>query len=474
MSGRTEGGRWRLSSCMPTALKRYVGHLGRVTGSGSGLDMAQVGPDNYVLNAAMAASGLSALQIDVMQVGTLPRLASGKVDFSALREQFDQPSGAKVNARDNDIAAAFRRAFYPRQVAAQDSFETLGGDLLVYVQLSIALERALGHLPPGWEKMPVASLEKARRIDSRRRMIGSDLLLRAGAILTVVIHHATLWPIPGGAAVLMMLVGFGLARFQSKALFAGDRSRLLFGLTPEPRGLCADRDRLLSCARRGAVALGVSGRQSGLHRAGADAALPLLVRGGLCAIAAAGDGAVCPAGSARCCEGAALCLGAWFPRWDGLAEGRHAIRLEHRAAADFYAAGCALSGGARLVRAFRRHARQAAWCFSAASAAMLPFMAYWGGNWTGSWVKFSMVLGSVAILLYAPRIAVPAWTARLVLPVAAASYHIYLFHRILPEILPAAAGCGGVAAAGRHCRGGQRHCRRVGGACACRAGWSPG
>ena len=51
----------------------------------------------------------------------------------------------------------------------------------------------------------------------------------------------------------------------------------------------------------------------------------------------------------------------------------------------------------------------------AASATILPFMAYWGGNWTGSWVKFSMVLVSVVTLLYLPRVAVPAWLARLVL-----------------------------------------------------------
>ena len=66
---------------------------------------------------------------------------------------------------------------------------------------------------------------------------------------------------------------------------------------------------------------------------------------------------------------------------------------------------------------------------------VLPYMAYWGGNWTGSWVKYLLVAASVALLIFRPRVEVPALAARLVLPVAASSYHIYLFHRLLPELL---------------------------------------
>jgi len=432
MSGRTEGGRWRLSSAMPTALKRYAGHPPRVTGSGSGTDITQSSVD-HVLKATMAATGLSSLQIAVMQVGALPRLASGKVDFSTLRALFDQPDRGRTAAPDHDIAGAFRRAFYPRQVSAQDSFETLGGDSLVYVQLSLSLERALGHLPQGWEKMPVSALEKARRVDGTRRMIGSDLLLRAGAILTIVIHHATLWPIPGGAATLMMLVGFGLARFQSRALFSGDRSRLLFGLmqnlavyAPIVLGFCLARGEVLWPSVFLVGNLGFAGPDKMLPYlywfVEAYAQLLLLVMALFAMSQVRMAVKAKPFASGLGFLGATAILKVATPFvWNIGAPQIFTLPDVLYLAVLGWCAHFADARGRRLV-------------LMAACAVMLPFMAYWGGNWTGSWVKFSMVFASVGILLYAPRIVVPAWAARLVLPVAAASYHIYLFHRILPEI----------------------------------------
>ena len=61
--------------------------------------------------------------------------------------------------------------------------------------------------------------------------------------------------------------------------------------------------------------------------------------------------------------------------------------------------------------------------------------AYTGGNWRGSWILYMLQFGVVAVLLGLPSV----WLPRLVLPavmlISAASYHIYLFHRIVPEFL---------------------------------------
>ncbi|MER9278455.1 hypothetical protein [Mesorhizobium sp. M0522] len=46
-----------------------------------------------------------------------------------------------------------------------------------------------------------------------------------------------------------------------------------------------------------------------------------------------------------------------------------------------------------------------------------------------------LVLGAVFVLLFIPRITLPGWAAHLILPVSAASYHIYLFHRVIPDWL---------------------------------------
>jgi len=85
--------------------------------------------------------------------------------------------------------------------------------------------------------------------------------------------------------------------------------------------------------------------------------------------------------------------------------------------------------------------------FFAFTAVLCLVLAWWGGNWTGSWVKFMLVLGAVSVLLFIPRMTLPGWAARLILPVSAASYHIYLFHRIIPDWLGLGTQPAGVATA---------------------------
>lgn len=113
-----------------------------------------------------------------------------------------------------------------------DSFAELGGDSLRYLELTVGLERLLDRVPDGWEKMCVGVLASLSHSTSPQRTIASDILLKSIAILLVVLHHATPWPIPGGAGTMLVLCGYGLARFQSSALFAGDLRRFL-----QPLGL---------------------------------------------------------------------------------------------------------------------------------------------------------------------------------------------------------------------------------------------
>src|SRR3546814_5734416 len=71
----------------------------------------------------------------------------------------------------------------------------------------------------------------------------------------------------------------------------------------------------------------------------------------------------------------------------------------------------------------------------AAGAIVFPLMAYLGGIWVGSWFKYLLQLLCLAALLFAPRVRLPKAIVNLVLPIAAASYHIYLFHRFAPELV---------------------------------------
>jgi hypothetical protein len=107
---------------------------------------------------------------------------------------------------------------------------------LRYLELTVGLEGLLGRVPDGWEKMCVGVLASLSHSTSPQRTIASDILLKSIATLLVVLHHATPWPIPGGAGTMLVLYGYGLARFQSSALFAGDLRRFLqpFGLVLWP------------------------------------------------------------------------------------------------------------------------------------------------------------------------------------------------------------------------------------------------
>lgn len=71
----------------------------------------------------------------------------------------------------------------------------------------------------------------------------------------------------------------------------------------------------------------------------------------------------------------------------------------------------------------------------ALGAIVFPLMAYFGGNWTGAWVKYLLQLQVLSLLLFMPRIQLPKPVLRSVLPISAASFHIYLFHRFVPELL---------------------------------------
>lgn len=386
--------------------------------------------DAEVLKAMMAASGLPRSHLEVGRARALPRLSSGKIDYTAISARLD----ALREKPETGILAAFQRAFYPRQVGAGDTFEGLGGDSLLYVQLSLTLERELGHLPEGWETTPVAALGQMQRSNSKSSSIDSQLALRAAAILLIVMHHATLWPIPGGAAVLVMMVGYGLARFHRQRLFAGDMAGVLSPLAanlaiylPIVVGFSLVRGEILWPSF---LLIGNLGLVKPEHM------MPYLY---------------------WFVEAYAQIVLLWVALFCIAPLRRFAGSLPFMFGVILLALSVAVKlltpfvwniGGARIFTlpdVF--HLAVLGWCVYFANsssrrhvlalmaASLCALFAWWGGNWTGSWVKFTSVFGAVIVLLYVPRIAVPGWLVNCVLPVSAASYHIYLFHRIVPEWL---------------------------------------
>lgn len=177
--------------------------------------------------------GLPRSTVRVVGFAELPRLNNGKPDYVAIHRHTInaaatsdvKPShsmdlnGIDSNAMDlngdqrDEVRTAFAEILgtYPSE---SDSFVSLGGDSLSYVEMSIRLEELLGFLPRDWHLTPVGELAPAPRHRTRVAHIETSVVLRAIAIILVVGTHASLWYLPGGAHTLLGIAGYNFARFQ--------------------------------------------------------------------------------------------------------------------------------------------------------------------------------------------------------------------------------------------------------------------
>jgi hypothetical protein len=166
-----------------------------------------------------------------VQLSEIPRLPGGKIDYSAIlhagRGHKDQPVVIRA-APIEMVEEYYRRLARGAPLADTDSFDSLNGDSLSYVQCSIAIEEALGETPDGWEKFSLARLRTLARSHTpqqsatwRWMSLESDIVVRCLAITQILFQHA-LGNMQGGADLLMMLSGFTWARFQQGRLVAGE------------------------------------------------------------------------------------------------------------------------------------------------------------------------------------------------------------------------------------------------------------
>lgn len=180
-----------------------------------------------VRRVVAAGCGLPERVIRVCVLPALPRLPSGKPDYPAIRALIPPLSRAPVpgagtesdptpdRATTADLCRIYAEVLGRPRVSEQSSFVSLGGDSLSYVELSVRLERALGRLPEQWHTTPIGQL---RPVEARRRrrwvaVMDTSVALRGIAIFLIVGTHATLFPISGGAHLLLGVAGFNFARF---------------------------------------------------------------------------------------------------------------------------------------------------------------------------------------------------------------------------------------------------------------------
>lgn len=163
---------------------------------------------------------LPATAVQTVVLGEFPRNTNGKPDYAGVmrlannRAESDAPA-----AEQNDVRELYRAVLGVDEVVDTDTFVSLGGDSLSFIETSRRLDDLLGTLPAHWYLLSVADLERHARGKRRDFFAWMELgaVLRAVAIVLVCANHVGLTYLFGGAHVLLAVAGYGFARFQLNA-----------------------------------------------------------------------------------------------------------------------------------------------------------------------------------------------------------------------------------------------------------------
>ncbi|MDQ4052931.1 MAG: AMP-binding protein [Actinomycetota bacterium] len=156
----------------------------------------------------------------------LPLTESGKTDYAALTRHAAAAVTATNDPAETSVRDLYAVALGRADVSGSDSFTSLGGDSLSFVEVSTRLARHLGHLPRDWPHLSIDELSRTTRRPRRLTTpVEIGMLLRALAIVMVVVTHTDVWLVPGGAHVLLAVAGYNLGRFTLRVAGRRERSR---------------------------------------------------------------------------------------------------------------------------------------------------------------------------------------------------------------------------------------------------------
>ncbi|MDK1342095.1 AMP-binding protein [Streptomyces sp. 378] len=218
--------------------------------------------------------GLPARAIRVRVLSELPRLASGKPDYEAVR-RLTRPEQDEAPGTGEDLLLLYTEILGRTDVTEDSSFVSLGGDSLCYVEMSLRLEESLGRLPTDWHTRTIRELRtraapvaegphgtdqpdgpphgtdppdapeprRARPAPGvrgalrswttpqswrTRRTLETGIALRAVGIVLIVGSHIQVFSIKGFAHILIGVAGYNFARFQLTDAARRERVRRLW------------------------------------------------------------------------------------------------------------------------------------------------------------------------------------------------------------------------------------------------------
>jgi acyl-CoA synthetase (AMP-forming)/AMP-acid ligase II len=206
-------------------LLREAGVSGVAAGDDAGLVVAITDPARVAEISASLAERLELppTRIWVTAVADAPRLANGKIDYAAVLALRPRTRPAESKGLRNRLAEVLQVP----EISEDDTFISLGGDSLTYVEASLLIEEHLGYAPRGWERTPIGELLNLPPRRKRRALIETTVLLRALSIIIVLVSHVSGDPIGGGATTLLMVSGINFFRFNVPRLEEKQSLRVL-------------------------------------------------------------------------------------------------------------------------------------------------------------------------------------------------------------------------------------------------------
>lgn len=183
-----------------------------------------------IANNELLALGINATSsIKVQEVKSIPRTDTGKVKRKELSKLYTKTTvknmGQSPADDESTILGIFVSTFPGIDIKPGDSFRSLGGDSLNYIQMLMLLEKHFGNAPTDWDKISIHNLEKIEKKENSTifNWLDTSVFLRVIAIMGVVATHSggAVSVVGGGTVLLFALIGYNMARFKSTDFIEG-------------------------------------------------------------------------------------------------------------------------------------------------------------------------------------------------------------------------------------------------------------
>lgn len=191
---------------------------------GCGLDVKEVMNASFDELLSLGVNAKSSIK--VQEVKNIPRTDTGKVQRKELSKLFlnikQEKKGPYSPKKEGSVLELFSSIFPDVNIKPDDTFDSLGGDSLNYVQMIVLLEKRFGFTPRDWDKMTVRALQNVeRKNETMFCWLETTVFLRVVAIMAVVATHSGMGVMGGGTLLLFALIGYNMARFKSTDFFDG-------------------------------------------------------------------------------------------------------------------------------------------------------------------------------------------------------------------------------------------------------------